>query len=35
LLTAQSRLATTPELMAIRDRAVAQSRAQLHIARRA
>ena len=35
LNTAQSRLANTPELMAIRDRVVAQSRAQLHIARRA
>lgn len=34
LNTAQSRPANTPELMAIRDRVVAQSRAQLHIARR-
>lgn len=35
LNSAQSRPANTPELMAIRDRVVAQSRAQLHIARRA
>jgi len=35
LLTAQARKADTPELMAIRDRAVSQSRAQLRVARRA
>ena len=35
LRTAQARKANTPELMAIRDRAVSQSRAQLRVARRA
>ncbi len=35
LLSAQSQSANTPELMAIRDRAVAQSRAQLRVARQA
>ncbi len=35
LLTAQSRRATTPEATAVRDRVVAQSRAQLRIAGRA
>ena len=35
LSTARSREANTPELMAIRDRAVLQSRAQIRIARRA
>jgi len=34
LATAQARKANTPELMAIRDRAVDQSRAQLRVARR-
>ena len=34
LLSAQSRRATTPEALAVRDRAVAQSRAQLRIAQR-
>lgn len=34
LLTAQSRRATTPEAAAVRDRVVAQSRAQLHMAER-
>jgi F-type H+-transporting ATPase subunit epsilon len=34
LLSAQSRRATTPEAAAARDRVVAQSRAQLHIASR-
>jgi F-type H+-transporting ATPase subunit epsilon len=34
LAAAQARPANTPELMAIRDRAVAASRAQLHAARR-
>ena len=33
LEAAKARPATTPELMAIRDQAVAQSRAQLHLAR--
>ena len=32
LLSAQSRRAATPEAAAVRDRAVAQSRAQLHVA---
>jgi len=35
LLSAQTRAATTPELLAVRDRAVLQSRAQLRVARRA
>jgi F-type H+-transporting ATPase subunit epsilon len=35
LSSARSRPATTPELMAVRDRAVAQSRAQLRLPRRA
>jgi len=35
LLSAQSRRASTPEAAAARDRVVAQSRAQLHIATRA
>ncbi|MEE8451936.1 MAG: ATP synthase F1 subunit epsilon [Thermoguttaceae bacterium] len=35
LVTAQARKANTPELMAVRDRAVSQSRAQLRVARRA
>jgi F-type H+-transporting ATPase subunit epsilon len=35
LLTAQSRRAATPEAAAVRDRVVAQSRAQLRIAERA
>jgi len=35
LLSAQARPATTPELLAARDRAVLQSRAQLRVARRA
>ena len=35
LEAARSRPANTPELMAIRDRAVAQSRAQVRVARRA
>ena len=35
LAAAQARPAHTPELMAIRDRAVTASRAQLHVARRA
>ena len=35
LATARSRPANTPELMAIRDRAVLQSRAQVRVARRA
>ncbi len=35
LTTAQRRPANTPELMAIRDRAVDQSRAQLRVAKRA
>ena len=34
LLSAQSRRAATPEAVAVRDRALAQSRAQLHIAER-
>lgn len=34
LLSAQTRPAHTPELMAVRDRAVSQSRAQLRVARR-
>jgi F-type H+-transporting ATPase subunit epsilon len=34
LYSAQSRRATTPEAVAVRDRVVAQSRAQLHIAER-
>ena len=34
LQSARSRAANTPELMAVRDRAVTQARAQLHIARR-
>jgi F-type H+-transporting ATPase subunit epsilon len=34
LLTAQSRRAATPEAAAVRDRVVAQSRAQLHIVER-
>lgn len=34
LRTAQAREANTPELMAVRDRAVSQSRAQLRVARR-
>jgi F-type H+-transporting ATPase subunit epsilon len=34
LYSAQSRTATTPELMAIRDRVVEQSRGQLRVARR-
>ena len=34
LLSAQSRAATTPEAVTVRDRAVAQSRAQLRVARR-
>ena len=35
LLSAQSRRAATPEAVAVRDRALAQSRAQLHVAERA
>ena len=35
LLSAQSRRAVTPEAVATRDRIVAQSRAQLHVAERA
>lgn len=35
LYTAQSRAATTPELLALRQRSVAQSRAQLRVARHA
>ena len=35
LLDAEGRPATTPELMAVRDRTEAQSRAQLRVARRA
>jgi F-type H+-transporting ATPase subunit epsilon len=35
LISARAKPADTPELMAIRDRAVMQSRAQLHAARRA
>jgi F-type H+-transporting ATPase subunit epsilon len=35
LHAAQSRRATTPEAVAVRDRVVAQSRAQLHVVRRA
>ena len=35
LATAQSRPSNTPELMAIRDRAVLQSRGQIRVARRA
>jgi F-type H+-transporting ATPase subunit epsilon len=35
LLSAQSRRAATPEAAAVRDRAMAQSRAQLHVAERA
>lgn len=35
LATARSRPANTPELMAIRDRAVLQSRAQIRVSRRA
>ena len=35
LRSAQSRPATTPEAMAIRDRTVEQSRAQLRVARQA
>jgi F-type H+-transporting ATPase subunit epsilon len=35
LVSAQSRRATTPEAVAVRDRAVAESRGQLRVARRA